>query len=156
MNAKFEPFLTQFWVNDVITGVKTAVFKESDLRKNSLPQSFIKCWFQSFYHSRHMIYNFWRKWRRNIPEFWKYNWRTGFDLLKMQMTWSAEVSIVVWSRYITLKLFWRTLENGVIKGHLFLISHQEFHKNFVILVFRNKYYLFLSIFIMIDWKLSPN
>ena len=43
--------------------------------------------------------------------------------LKMQMARSVEVSIVVWSRYITLKLFWRTLENDVIKGSLLYIFH---------------------------------
>ena len=32
MKCKFGPFLTQFWVNDVITGVKTAIFWESDLQ----------------------------------------------------------------------------------------------------------------------------
>ena len=40
MNSKFEPFLTQFWVNDVITGVKTAVFKESDLRNKLVTSKF--------------------------------------------------------------------------------------------------------------------
>ena len=56
----------------------------------------------------------------------------------LQMAGSAEVSIVVWSQYITLKLFWGTLENDVIQGPLFHTSHYAFHKNFVILVFWNK------------------
>ena len=38
----------------------------------------------------------------------------------MQTAGSVEVSIVVWSQYITLKLFGKTLENYFIKG---LISH---------------------------------
>ena len=37
----------------------------------------------------------------------------------MQTTESIDISIAVWSRYITLKLLWRALENDVIKGSLF-------------------------------------
>ena len=43
----------------------------------------------------------------------------------MQTTESVDISIAVWSRYITLKLLWRALENDVIKGPLFHI----FEKN---------------------------
>ena len=64
----------------------------------------------------------------------------------MQMAGSVEVSIAVWSRYIALKLFWRTLKNDVIKGPLFHIFHQVFYKNFVILVVWNKYSPFVTIF----------
>ena len=85
----------------------------------------------------------------------KYQLNLGFDLLKMQMVGSVDVSIVVWSRYITLKLFWRTLENDVIKGRLFHTFHQAIYKKFVILVFWNKYSPFVPIFIMIDWNLGP-
>ena len=48
-----------------------------------------------------------------------------------------------------------TLENDDIKGPLFHIFHQAFYKNFVILVFLNKYTPFVPIFTMIDWKLGP-
>ena len=48
----------------------------------------------------------------------------------MQIAGSAGVSIVAWWRYITLKLFWRTLKCGVIKGCLFHIFHEAFYKNF--------------------------
>ena len=41
----------------------------------------------------------------NISKIWKTNSRIGFDILKMQMAGSAEVSAVAWSPYITLKLF---------------------------------------------------
>ena len=68
---------------------------------------------------------------------------------------SLEVSIVVWSHYITLKLFWRTLENDVIKGLLFHIFHQAFYKYFLILVFWNKYSPFAPIFIMLNSKRGP-
>ena len=53
----------------------------------------------------------------------------------MQMGGSVEVSIVVWSQYITLKLFRRTLENDVIRGHLFHTIHQAIYKDFAIVVF---------------------
>ena len=71
----------------------------------------------------------------------------------MQMAGTVEVYIVVWLRYITLKLFWRTLENVVMKGPLFHTFHHAFYKNFVI-VFWNKYSPFVAIFIMIAWKLG--
>ena len=48
----------------------------------------------------------------------------------MQIAGIVEVSIVVWSRYITLKPFWRTLKCSVIKGCLFHILHEAFYKNF--------------------------
>ena len=68
-----------------------------------------------------------------------------------------EVSIVVWLRHITLKLLWRTLENDVVpvKVPLFHTFQQTFLKKFVILVFFNKYSPFVTIFIMIYWKLGP-
>ena len=59
MKYKFVPFLTQFWVNDVTTRVKTAIFLKDDLRNKvfiSEFQSFY--WFQSFYHSSYMIHSF--------------------------------------------------------------------------------------------------
>ena len=68
---------------------------------------------------------------------------------------SVEVSIVVWSHYITLKSFWRTLENDVIKRLLFHIFHQAFYKYFLILAFWNKYSPFAPIFIMLDSKRGP-
>ena len=46
----------------------------------------------------------------------------------MQMAGSVEVSIVVWLQYITVKLFWRALENDVIKGVLFQTFHQAYYK----------------------------
>ena len=67
----------------------------------------------------------------------------------MQMAENVEVSIVVWLPCIILKLFWRTLENEVIKWPLFHLFHQAFYKNFVIFVFSNKYSPFALIFIMI-------
>ena len=70
------------------------------------------------------------------------------------MAGSLKVFIVVWSRYITLNLFWRTLENDVINGPLFDTIHEAFYKNFAILVFWNKYSPFVPVFIMIDWKLA--
>ena len=72
----------------------------------------------------------------------------------MQLAGSVDISIAVWMRYITLKLFWRTLENDLMKMTLFHIFHKVFYKNFVILVFWNKYSPFLPIFIMIDSKLD--
>ena len=48
---------------------------------------------------------------KNIPKFWKINQRIGFHLFKMQMAGGVEVFVVVWSQYITLKLFRRTLEH---------------------------------------------
>ena len=66
------------------------------------------------------------------------------------MAENIEVSIVVWSRYISLKLFWRTLENNAIKGPQFHTFHQALYKDFVILVFSSKYSPFLPIFIMTD------
>ena len=85
----------------------------------------------------------------NVQEFWKINERTGFDLLKKQMIESEEVSIVVWSRCITLKLFWRKLENDFIRRPRFHTFHQIFYKNVVILVFWNKYFPLVPIFIMV-------
>ena len=91
---------------------------------------------------------------KNVPEFWKINWRIGFDLLEMQMARSEKVSIIVWSRYITLKLFW-ILEIDVIKGRLFHIFHPTFYKYFAILAFSNKYSPFVPIFIITDPRLAP-
>ena len=71
------------------------------------------------------------------------------------MVGSVEVSIIVWSIYITLKLFWKTFENGIIRGPLFHTLHKELFKYFVILRFWNKYSPFVPIFIMPDWKLFP-
>ena len=56
------------------------------------------------------------------------------------MAGSVEVFVVVWSQYITLKLFWRTLENYA--------SQEAFLKNFVILVFWNNYSPFVWFFIL--------
>ena len=91
--------------------------------KSSL-QSFIKYWFWSFYHpSIHdiQLLALFTQFgdddamkERNIPEFWKIKSRTGFDLIKMQMAASWEDSIVAWLQYITLKLFWRPLEDDTI------------------------------------------
>ena len=140
MKYKFWHFLTQFSFNNFTTGVKTASQKQKNhLRSNSSVQSSIKFWFWSFYHPWHMIYNFeafFPQFRDNdvtkkinSQEFWKINSRSGFDLFKIQMLLvSVEVSIVVWSPYITLKLFWRTLENYIIKGHLFHIFGLAFYK----------------------------
>ena len=50
------------------------------------------------------------------------------------MAVSLELSIVVWSRYIALKLFWRIWENNVKEGPLFHNFHQIFHKNFKMLI----------------------
>ena len=57
----------------------------------------------------------------------------------MQMAGIIEVSIVIWSRYITLKLFWITLENDVIKCPLFYTFYHTLYKKFVILVFWSNY-----------------
>ena len=46
----------------------------------------------------------------------------------MQMAETAEVSIVVWSRYIALKLFRRTLENDIM-GPCFTLFTRNY-KNF--------------------------
>ena len=43
--------------------------------------------------------------------------------LKMRMAVSVEVSIVVWSQYITLELFWRTLENDTVTGFTPFTKH---------------------------------
>ena len=83
----------------------------------------------------------------NISEFWKINLRTRFDLIKMPIAGSVEVFIAVWSRYITLKLLWKTLKYDAIKGPLFHTFHQAFYKNFAISVFRNRYSPFVPIFI---------
>ena len=40
MKYKFGPFLTQFWVNDVTKGVKTAILSENDLRNKLLISKF--------------------------------------------------------------------------------------------------------------------
>ena len=61
------------------------------------------------------------------------------------MAASLEAFIVVWSRYITLKLFWKMLKNDAIKGPIFYTFHRAFYKKFVILEFWNKKSLFVSI-----------
>ena len=66
------------------------------------------------------------------------------------MAESVDISVVVWSCYITLKLFSRTLENDVIKASLFHIFCEIFFKSFVILVFRNTHSPYIPILIMID------
>ena len=65
----------------------------------------------------------------------------------MKMARSIDV-FIVWLRYITLKRFWRTLENDAIKGP-FHTFHQIFYKDFVLLVFWNKYYSFVPF--SYDW-----
>ena len=91
--------------------------------------------------------------KKIFQNFKKLNKRIRFNFLKMQMAESVEVSIVASSRCITLKLFWRTLENDVKKGTLFHNFLQAFYKNLVTLVFWNKHSPFVSIFMMTDWKL---
>ena len=46
--ALFHPIL----FNDIIKGVKIAIFWERDLRSKLHLQSFVNCWFQSFYPSQ--------------------------------------------------------------------------------------------------------
>ena len=58
MKYKFEPFLTQFWVDDVTPGVKTAIFPKSDLRNNFLPSKFHQTLISMFSSPSYMIYNF--------------------------------------------------------------------------------------------------
>ena len=53
----------------------------------------------------------------------------------MQIAEIVEVSIVVWSRYNTLKLFLIALENDVLNGARSHTFHQAFYKNFVTLLF---------------------
>ena len=61
-----------------------------------------------------------------LQTFEKLTKKNRSDLLKIQMAGSVEVSIVVWSRYITLKLFRRKLKNDVMKRPLFHNFHQAF------------------------------
>ena len=141
MEYNFGPILTQLWVNDVTTGVKPTIFLRKRSQKKTYsfiklilsPQSFIKYWFQSIYHPWYMIYNFGNnleimtsQMTQIFKNFEKINWKIRFDLLKMQMAGSVEVSIVVRLPCITLKLFRQALENDAIKGPLFHTFHQHF------------------------------
>ena len=161
MKYKFELFLTQFWVNDVklqyfeklATGTNSPYFKVPSNTDFDLSIT-LDTWYTTFCPFLHKLKIMTSQKESIFQNFGKLTKKIRFDLLKMQMAGSVEVSIVVWSRYITLKLFWRTLKNDVIKGPLFHTFHQAFYKTFVILVFWNKKPLFVPIFIMIDWKLS--
>ena len=91
----------------------------------------------------------------NIREFWELNLLIGFDLLKMQIARSIEISIVPWSGYITLKQLWETLEKYIIKGLQFHVFYQAFCKNFLILMFWKNYSPLVPNLIMIDKNLAP-
>ena len=140
MKYKSWSFLTQFWVNYVTAGFKTAIFWASDLRNQLLTSKFLQILISIFLSPSIHGIQLWALFTQsgdndatkeiNITEFWKVNSRIGFGLSKIQMPGSAKVSIVVWSRHVALKLFWRTLENDVIKGSLFHTFHQTFYKKF--------------------------
>ena len=95
MKHKFGPFLTQFWVNDVNMGVKTAILWQSDLRNKPLtskfPQILISIFLSPSIHDTQR-WSLFTKFGDNdvtkeiiIPEFWSIN----YDLLKMPMTESV-------------------------------------------------------------------
>ena len=52
MKYKFGPFLTKFWINDITTRVKTAIFWKMISETSSSLQSCFKYWFWSFYQPR--------------------------------------------------------------------------------------------------------
>ena len=162
MKYKFGSFLTQFWVNDV----KLQYFEKSVTETNfphfKVPLNIdfdlsvtLDTWHATFGSFLQNLKLMTSEKKYIFQNFGKLTKKNRFDLLKMLMARSVEVSIVVWSRYIILKLFWKTFKNDVIKGPLFHTFHQAFYKTFVILVFWNKKSLFVPIFIMIDWKLGP-
>ena len=157
-------FLTQIWVNDVTAAVKTVIIWENNFRNILITSNFLHILILIFLSpSIHdiLLWALFTQLRNNsvtkkiFQIFEKIIYWIGFDLLKMQMAGIAEVSIVASSRHIRLKLFWRTLENDVVAEPLFHTFHPAFYKNFVILVFWNKYSTFVPIFITINWKLGP-
>ena len=58
MRYKFGPFLTQFWVKDVTTRVKTAIFWDNDLKNKLLTSKFHQKLILIFLSPSIMIYNF--------------------------------------------------------------------------------------------------
>ena len=100
-------------------------------------------WIWSFYHNWNTVYKFGPFW----PNF---KFMTAHGLLKFQIlekwrtieffTWKIYVVpnlglfIVVWSRYVALKLLWRIWESDVKKGPSFHTFRQIFYKRFKILV----------------------
>ena len=118
MKYKFGSFLTPFLVNNVTMGVKTAIFWESDL-KNKLPMSeFYQILTPIFLSSSIYDTHFWTLFAQfgdidiakeiNTPEFWKFNKRIGFDLLKMQRGGSLKFlllfgsDILLWNCFVEL------------------------------------------------------
>ena len=67
---------------------------------------------------------------------------------------SLELSVVVWSRYIVLKLLWRMWESDVKEGHPFHTFLHIFYENFKILVLSYNPSYLVPIFKKIDKKLA--
>ena len=82
-------------------------------------------------------------------------WQTiKFVISKKYMVPSLEFSIVVWLRYIALKLFWRIWESNVKEKPPFNTFLQMFHKNFKILASSYNISHFVPIFKKIDKKIA--
>ena len=123
---------------DYQRGIKTAIFSESDPRNQLVTLKFHQLLISIFLSpSIHDIQpNLEIMTSQNKEIFQNFEKLTKeFDLLKMRMGGSVETSIVVWSRYNTLKPFPKTLENEVIKGFCFTPFAKYYTNFFLILVF---------------------
>ena len=145
MKYKFGPFLTQFWANDVKLQYFEKLVTETNFPYFKVPSNIdfdlsitLDTSYTTFGPFLPNLKIMTPQKKYMFQNFDKLTKKIRFDLLKMKMAGSVEASIIVWSRYITLKLFWRTFKNVVIKGPLFHTSHHAFYKAFVILVIRKK------------------
>ena len=77
------------------------------------------------------ILTLWSLLNFQILEKW---WKIKFFISKISMVLSSSLFIVVWSRYIALKLLWRIWENDVRMVSPFHTFLQTFYKNISILV----------------------
>ena len=64
-----------------------------------------------------------------ISKFWTNIWRSNFSHQKINMVSSLELSIVIWSQYIALKLLWRIWKINVKEAPPFHTFLQIFYKN---------------------------
>ena len=115
MKYKFGPFLTQFWVNDVKLQYFEKLVTETNSPHFKVPSNIdfdfsitLDTWYTTFSPFLHNLKIMTSQKKYKFQNFGKLTKKIRFALLKMQVVESVEASIVVWSRYITLKLFWRT------------------------------------------------
>ena len=114
--------------------VSIIIFRESDLRNKFLSSKFHEKLISIFLSLSIKDIQLWALFTQfgdndvakeiNIPEFWKIN----FVLLKMQIAGIMEVSVLIWSRYITWKLLGKLWKMTSWRGLCFTTFPKHFTK----------------------------